>query len=227
MQATTEKLIAMDNKLDSFLDRFELLWMGLGFLYLGIYSFQVIAQPSSAVMSALESVNIAIYLIFVVELVLRGVAKRSTLRTLAGVFEFVKKYWLSIFAVILPAFRTLRMLRVVIVLRALEPFLLKRTHKLAVVTLVTIPLLLFTSAVSVLEAEQNADGANITSFGDAIWWSLASITTVGYGDRFPITEEGRWVATFLMVVGIGLFGALTALLAAWVMNEEKTESKTD
>ncbi|MEK9577939.1 MAG: ion channel [Aquiluna sp.] len=213
----------IEGRLETFLDRFELAWMALGFVYLGIYAYGVIAQPGEDTLAVLEAINLLIYGIFAVELVLRAIATRKTLKSLAGVFAFVKKYWLSIFAVILPAFRTLRVLRVVIVIRALEPFLVKRTHKLTVVTLVTIPLLLFTSAVSVLEAEQNAEGANIVTFGDAMWWALASVTTVGYGDRFPVTDEGRLIATFLMIVGIGLFGALTALLAAWVLNEEKSE----
>lgn len=210
--------------LDSVLNRFELLWMLLGFLYLGIYAYQVIAQAEVALYNALETANTVIYGIFALELLLRIVAAGRTLLSLDGLLGFLKTYWLSILAVVLPAFRTLRVLRVVIVLRALEPYLVKRTHKLSIITLVTIPLLLFTSAVSVLEAEQHAEGANITSFGDAIWWAFASVTTVGYGDRFPVTTDGRWVATFLMTVGIGLFGALTALLAAWVMKEEKAEA---
>jgi hypothetical protein len=69
---------------------------------------------------------------------------------------------------------------------------------------------------------EDAPGANITSFPDALWWALASITTVGYGDRFPVTADGRMVAMFLMIIGIGLFGSLTALFAAWVMSEDRT-----
>ena len=110
-------------------------------------------------------------------------------------------------------------------LRALEPYLTTRSHKLGVITGITMPLLLFTSAVSALEAERAAEGANITSFSDAIWWALASVTTVGYGDRFPVTDEGRLIAAFLLIVGIGLFGALTALLAAWVMRDDSATAK--
>lgn len=86
---------------------------------------------------------------------------------------------------------------------------------------VTLPLVLYTSALSILEAERYAKGSNITSFGEAIRWSVASVTTVGYGDRFPTTEDGRIIATFLMLEGIGLFSSLTAVLAAWVMGENK------
>ena len=138
---------------------------------------------------------------------------------------FLRAHWLSILAVVVPAFRSLRVLRVLIVLRAMEPYLNTRSHKLGLVTGVTVPLLLFSSAVAVLEAEQNAEGSNITSFADAIWWALASVTTVGYGDKYPVTDDGRVIATFLLVVGIGLFGALTAVLAAWVLRDgpAKTE----
>ena len=203
------------------LHKLEVPWMILGFVYLGIYAFQVIAQPARWLYNTLEIVNIGIYVVFVIDLVIRGILVGKALVSIEGIIDFVKAHWLSILAVVLPAFRSLRVLRVVIVLRALEPYLLTRSHKLAVITGVTIPLLLFTSAVSVLEAEQSAEGANITSFPDAFWWALVSVTTVGYGDKFPVTDEGRLIATFLLVVGIGLFGALTALLASWVMSEKE------
>ena len=208
-------------KTEMALHKLEVPWMILGFVYLGIYAFQVIAQPARWLYNTLEIVNIGIYVVFVIDLVIRGILVGKALVSIEGIIDFVKAHWLSILAVVLPAFRSLRVLRVVIVLRALEPYLLTRSHKLAVITGVTVPLLLFTSAVSVLEAEQSAEGANITSFPDAFWWALVSVTTVGYGDKFPVTDEGRLIATVLLVVGMGLFGALTALLASWVMSEKE------
>jgi len=201
------------------LTRLELPWMFLGFVYLGIYSIQVIGQPSETVYAVLEAANWAIYGIFALDLLVRALLAGSELATVAGLMAFVRAHWLSILAVVVPAFRSLRLLRVLIVLRAMEPYLNTRSHKLGLVTGVTVPLLLFSSAVAVLEAEQNAEGSNITSFADAIWWALASVTTVGYGDRYPVTDDGRVIATFLLVVGIGLFGALTAVLAAWVLRD--------
>jgi len=62
-------------------------------------------------------------------------------------------------------------------------------------------------------AELRAPEANITSTTDAIWWSIVSVTTVGYGDRFPVTFSGRVVAIFLMVGGIGLVSVLTSFLS--------------
>lgn len=215
----------LTQSLNSLFDRLELLWMVLGFVYLGIYAYQVIARPSASVWGALEWASVAIYGLFVVELVVRILGSWASLWSIQGFLAFLRTHWLSLLAVILPAFRALRVLRVVIVLKALEPFLTKRTHKLSVTTTIVMPLLLFMSAVSVLEAEQDAPGANITSFPDALWWALASITTVGYGDRFPVTADGRMVAVFLMIIGIGLFGSLTALFAAWVMSEDRTATR--
>ncbi|MEY2899901.1 MAG: hypothetical protein RL247_67 [Actinomycetota bacterium] len=203
----------------------EVPWMILGFAYLIIYAIQVIAQPAEPLATILEVANWIIYGIFALDLIARAAMVGRELVTLTGFFAFIKLHWLSILAVILPAFRSLRVLRVVIVLRAMEPYLTTRSHKLGVITGITMPLLMFTSAVSVLEAERGAEGANITTFGDAVWWALASVTTVGYGDRFPVTDEGRYIATFLLVVGIGLFGSLTALLAAWVMRDDATSSR--
>ena len=203
----------------------EVPWMALGFGYLGIYSVQVIGNPPEPLYTVLEIVNWVIYGVFALDLLVRALLVGRELGTLAGFFGFVRQHWLSILAIILPAFRSLRVLRVVIVLRALEPYLTTRSHKLGVITGITMPLLLFTSAVSALEAERAAEGANITSFSDAIWWALASVTTVGYGDLFPVTDEGRLIAAFLLIVGIGLFGALTALLAAWVMRDDSATAK--
>jgi voltage-gated potassium channel len=172
----------------------------------------------------LELVATIIYAIFVIDLALRVIAAGRELLTIAGFFKFLKENWLAIAATLLPAFRSLRVLRVLLVLRGLGPFLKTRSSKVGMVVGVTLPIVLYTAALSVYEAERYADGANITSFGEAVWWAFASVTTVGYGDRFPVTEDGRFVATFLMIIGIGLFSSLTALLAAWVMGQKTDQS---
>jgi voltage-gated potassium channel len=78
-----------------------------------------------------------------------------------------------------------------------------------------VALLGFVAAVAVLDAERESEDANITSFGDALWWAATTITTVGYGDRFPTTAEGKWAGVGLMVGGIALAGTITAALASW------------
>lgn len=75
-------------------------------------------------------------------------------------------------------------------------------------------LLLSFSSISILICERTPE-ANITTAEDAVWWSVATITTVGYGDRYPVTTEGRFVAVVLMLSGLGLFGTISALTASF------------
>jgi voltage-gated potassium channel len=89
-------------------------------------------------------------------------------------------------------------------------------------------LTLTAASVAVLQVE-TAPESNIRSAEDALWWALSTMTTVGYGDRFPVTSEGRLVAALLMVAGVALFGALTGLLAAWFIApaEDKANSERE
>lgn len=206
-------------------DRVEFLYMVLGFGYLGIYSVQVLVEPPTDIYASLELVAEVIFWIFAVDVVLRIIHAGGELLTWKGALAFLRENWLALLALLLPAFRSLRVLRVIVVLRGLEPYLNTRSSRVGMIVGVTFPLILYTAALSIYEAERYADGSNIQSFGDAVWWSIASVTTVGYGDKFPVTADGRVIATFLMVIGIGLFSALTALLAAWVMGDRKKESQ--
>jgi voltage-gated potassium channel len=79
----------------------------------------------------------------------------------------------------------------------------------------------------VLLFEENAKGSNIHSYPDALWWAIVTVTTVGYGDRFPVTEGGRAVAVVLMLVGIGLIGVLTATVASVFIKEHTDANKEE
>lgn len=78
------------------------------------------------------------------------------------------------------------------------------------------------AAALVLTFERATPGGNIHSYPDALWWAVTTITTVGYGDRFPMSAAGRGVAVVLMVSGIALFGVITASIAAYFV-EQKAE----
>jgi voltage-gated potassium channel len=85
--------------------------------------------------------------------------------------------------------------------------------------------LLFLGAWLVLLFEEHAAGSNIHSYHDALWWAVVTVTTVGYGDRFPVTAGGRAVAVVLMLVGIGLIGVLTATVASFFVQEHTDANK--
>jgi voltage-gated potassium channel len=80
-----------------------------------------------------------------------------------------------------------------------------------------LPILVFTCSLGVFEAEHMAPGANITNYGDAVWWAFVTITTIGYGDYFPITFEGRTIAVFLMLSGLALVSVITVSFASWFL----------
>jgi voltage-gated potassium channel Kch len=84
---------------------------------------------------------------------------------------------------------------------------------------------LFLGAWLVLLFEENAKGSNIHSYPDALWWAIVTVTTVGYGDRYPISAGGRAVAVVLMLVGIGLIGVLTATVASVFVKEHTDANK--
>ncbi|HEY1135203.1 MAG TPA: potassium channel family protein [Nocardioides sp.] len=126
----------------------------------------------------------------------------------------------------MPLLRPLRVLRVLAFMRILQ-----RTAagglagRATTYVLGTALISLFLGAIAVLDAEQDAPGANITTFGDALWWATTTVTTAGYGDRFPVTGEGRVLAVVLMLVGIGAVGVVTASLAAWLLSHVREEQR--
>ena len=117
--------------------------------------------------------------------------------------------------------RALRLLRGVKSARMLSTALLERRAEstFLAVAIITLLLVLFGS-VAILEFERT-EGSNIKSPEDALWWAATTVTTVGYGDRFPVTAEGRVLAALLMVAGVGLFGTFTAFIASWFMTPAK------
>jgi voltage-gated potassium channel len=88
-------------------------------------------------------------------------------------------------------------------------------------------LLIFISALAVLDAERHAPGANIDGFAEALWWAATTVTTVGYGDRFPVSATADSSPSQLMLVGISLFGAITASVAAWFASLTRTAAREE
>jgi voltage-gated potassium channel len=97
-----------------------------------------------------------------------------------------------------------------------------RSRYAAFLTILLTILVLTVSSVLVLQFESKAPGANITTGGDALWYSIVTITTVGYGDFYPVTTAGRITAMFIMFMGVGIIGALASILASLLVGSSSS-----
>ena len=148
--------------------------------------------------------------------------------------KFMKWGWIDLVSSIptlefMRAGRALRLIRLLRILRAFRStkhlvnhvFKSRTQGALTSAAIIAILMIIF-SSIAILEVE-HAPNSNIKTAEDAIWWAYVTITTVGYGDKFPVTTEGRIIAAFLMTVGVALFGTFTAFLASWFVGQTKKE----
>ncbi|WP_291134940.1 potassium channel family protein [Flavobacterium sp. UBA7663] len=146
--------------------------------------------------------------------------------------EFMRWGWIDLISCIpmidyLRAGRLLRLIRLLRIVRAFRTtknvvdhiFANKAQGAFTSVSIIAVLLVIF-SAIGILQVE-NDPNSNIKTAEDAIWWAYVTITTVGYGDKFPVTTEGRIIAAILMTAGVGLFGTFTAYVASWFVVENK------
>lgn len=129
---------------------------------------------------------------------------------------YVKRHPFEIATVVLPFLRPLRLLRIISFgSLVLQKVAVGKQIAITVRVLLASAFLAYISAVQVTIVERAVPGSNIKSLSDGIWWAITTVTTVGYGDRFPTTSTGRFLAVCLMLVGISLMGVITASVAAW------------
>ena len=190
-------------------DRVDWWLTGLAVLFLVVYAVQVLAQPTGTADVACEVVLTGVWVLFGLDYAVRiALARRR--------WRFVGTHLVDLAILLLPMFRQLRALRVITIISVLNRQLRDDVRgRVAVYVTATVALVGFVAALAVLDAERDAEGASITTFGDAVWWTITTISTVGYGDRYPVTFEGRVVAGALMVTGIALLGVVTASIASW------------
>lgn len=124
-------------------------------------------------------------------------------------------------------FRIFRILRGLRAARLLAEVMVVRRAQSAMLTAALLSMMLVVfAAIAILHLETDPN-SNIRSAEDALWWSLSTITTVGYGDRYPVTSEGRLLASVLMIAGVGLFGALSGLVATWLLRPAEHRQEAD
>ena len=151
--------------------------------------------------------------------------------------RYLREHWFDVLIVALPFLRPLRIARSARVLRAarglrLLSFASRLVHSARVVLrpeglkyALLAGALLFVASASLALLFERESGGNIRTFSDALWWGAVTITTVGYGDRFPVTTEGRAISVFLMLLGISLFSLITANVAALFVRPAQEQDK--
>lgn len=162
----------------------------------------------------------------------------SRYRRAESKLQFMKWGWIDLLASIPEInvlrwgrlFRVFRILRLMLVFRSLREFFgvlfVSRTRGgLASVFAITF-LVLTLASTGILFCERGPE-ANIRTAEDAVWWSVTTITTVGYGDTYPVTRMGRILATGLMFTGVGLFGTLSGVVASFFLGNSETKTSEE
>ena len=195
---------------------------GAAVVFLAAYTREVLANTQGGTKDAAELVIDAVWVLFGVDYLVRLALASSRSR-------WFLHHLPDLAVIALPILRPLRLLRLVTLVGIMQ-----RSAGTALrgrITLYTVgsaALLISTSALAALDAERHEPGASIRAFGQALWWALTTITTIGYGDTTPVSTEGRCIAALLMIGGVALIGVVTATLASWIVSlveEENAEQE--
>jgi voltage-gated potassium channel len=201
----------------------ELPMLVLSLMIAPLLLLPIVLDLSHSTEATIEGLQWVIWGIFAAELTLKTYLAPHRL-------AYLRAHWFDLFIVILPFLRPLRLLRSARALRLLAGFRMlaftsRAVHSGRMVldryglkyVLLAGLATFFVTTMLVGYFEQDA-GGNIEDYEDAFWWAITTITTVGYGDRFPITPEGRGIAVLLMITGISLFSFITANIAAFLVS---------
>ncbi|QFI37693.1 ion transporter [Moritella marina ATCC 15381] len=194
---------------------------------------QLIFTFSSNVTEILTSVDNTICLFFFTDFVIRFHQAENK-------FQFMKWGWIDLLSSI-PMVEQLQFIRIIRIARVLRSIQNIRSSKIilkmifehrfkatfSLVSAISFILVTF-GAIGILLLEQDQVGSNINNGIDALWWSFVTITTVGYGDYYPVTTGGRIIAALLMTAGVGLFGTFTGFISSWFVDggEESLKNTT-
>ncbi len=200
----------------------QLLMLVLSIYVLIALFIDTVFKLSSPVSSLLQTLDTLICFIFLWDFFYNLYRAKSKL-------AFLKWGWIDFISSIpmLSVFRWGRIVRIVRIFRILRGvrsmkyilgylFENRARGTFGTMLLITLMLVIF-SSIAILNVETVPE-ANIKTDGDALWWAASTVTTAGYGDRYPVTPEGRVIGVILMTAGVGLFGTLTAYIASVFLN---------
>ncbi len=180
-------------------------------VFLVIYSVDVLTRPQGDEARILWVASWIAWGLFVIDYFVR-------LSLAADRRRWFLRHLFDLAIVVLPLMRPLRMLRLVVLVGALQKAVGTAVRgRILVYTISGVVLLIYVASLAILNTERDLPGARITSFGDAVWWAISTVTTIGYVDLYPISVTGRVIAVLLMIGGISLIGVVTASLASWIV----------
>jgi voltage-gated potassium channel len=186
-------------------------------VFLGVFTVEVLDRPQGREAHVLWLVSWMTWGLFIVDYVAR-------LWLAADRRRWFFHHLLDLGIVALPLVRPLRLLRLIILIEVLQKAVGDAFRgRIVVYTVSGVLLLIYTASLAVFDTERYQHGATINSFGKALWWSITTVTTVGYGDVYPVTNTGRVIAVLLMIGGISLVGVVTAALASWIIQSVAIE----
>lgn len=178
------------------------------------------ASPSANILFLINFVQWLSWLAFACDL-LRGLVKSKNKK------KFLLSHPLEIVAVVLPMLRPLRLLRLISFgSLVLEKVSIGKSVGITIKVVVTTLFFGYIAAIQITIIERVSPSGNINNFSDGLWWAFTTITTVGYGDHYPTTSEGRIIAVGLMILGISLLGVVSATIAAWFVRLMQDEEKS-
>nr|WP_280827557.1 potassium channel family protein [Mycobacterium sp. OTB74] len=190
-------------------------------VFLGAYSIEVLVQPQGRAARALDLVTFATWAVFAVDYVARLYLAPNRRR-------WFFRHLVDLAVVLLPLLRPLRLIRLVVLVGALQKAVGNAMRgKVVIYTVSGAVLLVYAGALAELQTERGVVGSHINTFGDAIWWAITTITTVGYGDTYPVTSTGRLIAIMMMIGGISLVGSITATIASWIVQAVAIEDQAN
>ena len=186
-------------------------------IFLAVYSVQVLANPQGRADNALEAVLLITWAVFAIDYLARLILAIDRWR-------WFRRHLIDLAVVSLPFLRPLRLLRLLVLFGALQKAVGGAIRgRVVIYAAFSAVLLIYVASLAILDEERGVPGSTINSFGDAVWWSITTVTTVGYGDLSPTTPRGKIIAVFLMLGGISLVGMITATLASWIIHQVARE----
>jgi voltage-gated potassium channel len=186
-------------------------------IFLIAYSIQVLAEPQGHAEQALHIITTVAWTAFAAEYFVRlALASNRSSWFFHHLFDLAM--------VALPFLRPLRLLRLLVLFGVLQKAIGGAIRgRVVVYTAFSATLLIYVASLAILETERYEPDSKITTFGDAVWWSITTVTTVGYGDLAPVSGVGRVIAVLLMIGGISVVGIVTATLASWIIQRVADE----